>query len=354
MISWEAGLLLALLGTAALLFLTLLACNRRHRRMAARAAALEREVTRMLAVWAVRSPSQDEVDRLSGLGASDRRAVLGGLLGKLPEAPGAAAERARDALRRSRLLDHEVARLRHRSGPDRAEACRVLGRLGESEAIPLLVERLRDHDALVRREAIGALGDLGAAEAMGEVVEAIEAAGDWGNLLAVMALVRMGQGTLPRIGALLGSSRSAAMTKALLQVTGQLRAVDDPALPRSLAAHPDPQVRVEALRTLGTLGPDPASVAVCLRAMDDPEWPVRALAAWSLGRLGDGSAVSRLRQAMGDTAYWVRHHVAGAMAALGETGETALVDAVDDANPFVRDMAAQALYLRAATRGEAA
>ena len=98
---------------------------------------------------------------------------------------------------------------------------------------------------------------------------------------------------------------------------------------------------------------EPESVATCLRALDDAEWPPRALAAASLGRLGDTVAVARLRQAMGDPAYWVRHHVAEALASLGEAGETALRGAADDSTPFVRDMAAQALYLRAA-RAEAA
>jgi HEAT repeat protein len=82
--------------------------------------------------------------------------------------------------------------------------------------------------------------------------------------------------------------------------------------------------------------------------MDDPEWPVRALAAWAIGRVGDDRAIARLSLAMGDPAYWVRHHVAEAMGALGERGAAALRQGLTDQNPFVRDMAAQALYLRAA------
>jgi HEAT repeat protein len=66
-----------------------------------------------------------------------------------------------------------------------------------------------------------------------------------------------------------------------------------------------------------------------------------------LGRLRDERAVARLSRAMGDPAYWVRHHVAEAMASLGEPGAGALRRALQDANPFVRDMAAQALYMHA-------
>ena len=84
--------------------------------------------------------------------------------------------------------------------------------------------------------------------------------------------------------------------------------------------------------------------------MDDPEWPVRALAAASVGRLGDPVAVPRLERAMGDPAYWVRHHVAGALLALGPAGLEALTRAREHSNPFVRDMAAQALWLGAPER----
>ncbi len=153
---------------------------------------------------------------------------------------------------------------------------------------------------------------------------------------------------------MLEASRSPAMTKALLQVTGQLGVAADPAAVRALATHPDLEIRIEAVRTLGTIAPDVESVTVCLAAMDDPEWPARALAAWSLGRLHDGRAIPRLERAIGDTAYWVRHHAAEAMAALGEAGEAALRRRLDDANPFVRDMAAQVLFMRTLPEGGAA
>jgi len=100
-------------------------------------------------------------------------------------------------------------------------------------------------------------------------------------------------------------------------------------------------VRASWTITLGSSERSPDASAVCLDAMDDPEWPVRALAASSLGRLRDERAVPRLARAMGDPAYWVRHHVAEAMAALGEPGAEALRQGLHDANPFVRDMAAQ-------------
>ena len=351
---WELALLPALLAVAAVLVVALLLCSWWHGRQAVRTERLERTVRQLLTAWAERSPTPEELDRLAAMTAAERRVLLGCCMRELPGLEPEAQARVRDVMRRSTVLEREVARLRHRSPAHRAEACRILGRLGQHEAVPLLVERLRDPDTAVRREAIAALADLRAVEALGAVARALEAAGEWGNLLAIMSLVRMGPGSAPQFGALLESAESVAMTKALLQVTGQLGVAADPSRVRALAAHAEMEIRVEAVRALGSAAPDPESVTVCMTAMDDPEWPVRALAAWSLGRLHDERAVPRLERAMGDSAYWVRHHVAGALAELGEAGEAALTRGLGDANPFVRDMAAQALFMRSATRGEAA
>jgi len=46
--------------------------------------------------------------------------------------------------------------------------------------------------------------------------------------------------------------------------------------------------------------------------------------------------------------------IAEAMAALGEPGAEALRQGLHDANPFVRDMAAQTLFMRGLAEGEAA
>jgi len=230
------------------------------------------------------------------------------------------------------------------------------GRLGDTAVVPRLVERLYDRDPAVRREAIRALGELRAVEAVLDIADAIEGLKEWSNLLLLMALIRMGPACAPSIGALLAEpdARSPAMLKGLLQVTSRIGVATDPDVVRSLASHEDMEVRVEAVRVLGAITPDPRSGDVCLAAIDDAEWPVRAIAASSLGRLRDERALARLRQAMGDPAYWVRHHVAEAMASMEEPGAEALRDALRDANPFVRDMAAQTLFMRTLAEGEAA
>ena len=353
--SWSAGaILVALAGIAALLLATLLLVNHRHRRLESRAARVRATLGPMLAAWAGGDPAAGELEWLAGLSRSDGRTAVVLAVEALPGLGPEGAVRVREALRRSGLTAREHGRLAARTAPDRAEACRFAGRLGAAEIVPALVERLRDRDPLVRREAIRALGDLGAVEAVDAIVETIDALGEWDNLLLVMALVRLGPGIAPRVGALLADGGSPLRTKALLQVVGRHGVAADPGLVRTLAAHADPEVRVEAVRALGALPPGPETAAVCLSAMDDPAWPVRALAARSLGRIGDARAIDRLARAMGDPAYWVRHNVADAIGALGEPGATALRAALEDPNPFVRDMAAQMLFMRALADGEAA
>ena len=354
MISAGATVLAALLAIAAALLALLLLLNRVHRLAEERADRVRDAVGRMLDRWRERPAASEDLACLRGLSAGDGRTALLALLAALPDLDPDAGDRVRRALRDSRLARHGSAGLSHRSAHRRAEACRIVGRMGGTDAVPRLVERLGDADPAVRREAIRALGEVRAVETVDAIAATIEDMGEWTNLLLVMALVRMGPESAPRIGTLLGASRSPAMTKALLQVTGRIGVASDVPLVRSLAVHSDPEVRVEAVRVLGAVAPDAESYAVCLDAMDDAEWPVRALAAWAIGRVGDDRALARLEGAMGDPAYWVRHHVAEAMAALGVPGELALRRALTHDNPFVRDMATQTIFMRALLDGEAA
>jgi HEAT repeat protein len=333
-IRFEAAVLLAVTAVAAMLLATLLAINWSHRRRDAGLARL----------------------RLDDLLHAESRLELIACLGALASLDAAEADRVRDMLSLSPAGRGELGRLGHRSAARRIEACRFAGKLGDTAVVPRLVQLLRDRDPGVRREAIRALGELRAVETVPEIAGAIEGLGEWSNLLLLMALIRMGPASAPAIGALLGApgARSPAMIKGLLQVSSRIGVAADPAVIRSLASHQDPEVRVDAVRLLGSIAPDPRSGDVCLAAMDDAEWPVRAIAASSLGRLRDERSLARLARSMGDPAYWVRHHVAEAMASLGEPGAEALRRARHDANPFVRDMAAQALFMHALPEGEAA
>ncbi len=337
-------LLLALLAALVGMVIVLFLANQVQNRRAARRLCLGTELEVTLRAWSRRGADPEEVERVRSLASSDRTTLLHTCVRLMPRLDAAGAVRTRDALRHAGLFDRLIADLSHRSADRRSDACRLLGRLGCGEAIPAVLQRLEDRVPAVRRQAILALCDLRAIEALDRIVAVMDATGSWSDLLAVMAISRMGPAAAPRVGALLAAAESPALLKGLLQVTGQLGHAADPELVRRLAAHPDPEVRVEAMRTLGHIPPQTESVDVCLAAMDDAAWPTRALAARSLGRLGDPRAITRLERAMGDTAYWVRHHAGQALAGLGDPGQQALRRRLTDANPFVRDMATEMLF----------
>ncbi len=105
-----------------------------------------------------------DLDDLTPL-AENGRVVLAFLIEALPSLE-AAARTVPARPSAARRCSKRVARLGARSAVRRGEACRILGRLGQIDAIPMLVEHLRDRDPVVRREAIGALAALRAVDAL--------------------------------------------------------------------------------------------------------------------------------------------------------------------------------------------
>src|SRR5881409_717740 len=103
----------------------------------------------------------------------------------------------------------------------------------------------------------------------------------------------------------------------------RLRRVDDPALPRlaefaarlaepalrerltALAAHADPEVRIQSARGLGSF-PHRESVAALKNLVTDDAWAVRAQAVRSLGMITDVSTLPLVIDALRDNVWWVR------------------------------------------------
>src|SRR2546427_12104626 len=73
----------------------------------------------------------------------------------------------------------------------------------------------------------------------------------------------------------------------------------------ALTGHPDPEVRVQAARAIGSF-PHPDSIAALTRLAADPAWPVRAQAVRSLGMIADPATLPLVRDALHDPEWWVR------------------------------------------------
>ena len=76
-----------------------------------------------------------------------------------------------------------------------------------------------------------------------------------------------------------------------------------------------------------------------LIALRDHDWRVRAVAARSLGAIGNASAVPRLAGGLRDVRWWVRFRCGLALAQLGDDGRRALDDARRDADRYAGEMA---------------
>ena len=142
----------------------------------------------------------------------------------------------------------------------------------------------------------------------------------------------------------------------------RLRRTDDPALPRfaefaarlnepglrermtALADHADPEVRVQAARSLGTF-PHKESVAALKRLMTDDDWAVRAQAARSLGMIADQGTLGLVKAALEDSIWWVRLRAALALMRFGTAGRNALLEAETGPQPFASAVATLVLGL---------
>jgi HEAT repeat protein len=106
----------------------------------------------------------------------------------------------------------------------------------------------------------------------------------------------------------------------------------------TLHSHPDPLIRLSVARALKRHR-TPEAAELLIIALHDHDWRVRAVAARSLGTLGDASAVPRLAAGMRDVRWWVRFRCGLALARLGGQGRGALDDARRDVDRYAGEMA---------------
>ena len=143
-----------------------------------------------------------------------------------------------------------------------------------------------------------------------------------------------------------------------------LRRAADPALPRlaefavrladpalrapltALAAHRDPEVRVQAARALGHY-PHAESLAALRTLTGDPAWAVRAQAVRALGMIGatEPGTVPLIEPLLKDAEWWVRLRAGLALTRCGATGRNLLLAAETGAHPEARAVAGLVLGL---------
>ena len=238
----------------------------------------------------------------------------------------------------------------------RSVTARAIGKIGVADAavIAKLAMATTDENTRVRRWSIVALGELGPA-ASSAVLQLVDALDDQRvRSDAVTALIAIGTSALPILKGSLNDD------DIRLEVASIIRTVD-PAFAKQLGVDKpsgadlsalgialtnvdkDTAARIDAAKSLGTLGVDGATLLVAALADTDPT-VVRACSA-AFGDIG-APAVPLLLESMSHESPQVRAATAAGFAAIGTAAKDAtpnLVAALQDADRAVRHEAVKAL-----------
>ena len=252
----------------------------------------------------------------------------------------------------------------------------ALGRIGDSQAIEPLIYALRDRQWAVRESAAYALGEIGGAQAIDALISALKgdnrnvlrrssyALGRIGDPRAVQALAKALQnddrlvremaadalgkiGNVQTVGVLANAlgDKFRDVRKTAAFALGELgdQTAIDALRKRLQDKNEDFWVRKTAAFALGKIG-DPQAVEALIHVLKDKVWRVRNEAVKALGKIGNPQAVDVLIEALDDE---VREVLIGAAYALGKIGSPraidALIDALNDEDSWVRRRAVDAL-----------
>ena len=220
----------------------------------------------------------------------------------------------------------------------RAEAARRAGdiaRLGDRE---LLYTLLDDVHAAVQSDATSSLETLLDAPAVGHLLDRLPERPMAVRLQQHALLARALPLTTSALMQRLAPDASPRRLKSWIALVETLESAALFARVGSLHSHPDPLIRLSVARALKRHR-DPEAEEMLLIALRDHDWRVRAVAARSLGTLGNATAVPRLAGGLRDVRWWVRFRCGLALAQLGEEGRRALADARRDADRYAGEMA---------------
>ena len=220
----------------------------------------------------------------------------------------------------------------------RADAARRAGdiaRLGDRE---LLYTLLEDAHAAVQSKATSSLESLIDASAVGLLLDRLPERAMAVRLQQHALLARALPLTTSALMQRLSPDASPRRLKSWIALVESLSSPALLARVGTLHSHPDPLIRLSVARAL-KWHRDADAEEMLLIALRDHDWRVRAVAARSLGALGNASAVPRLAGGLRDVRWWVRFRCGLALAQLGDEGRRALADARRDADRYAGEMA---------------
>jgi HEAT repeat protein len=223
----------------------------------------------------------------------------------------------------------------------RARAVRVLAKANGAPPAAAVVRALSDPDPDVRAIAIESLPDTGGAEAVEALISSLSDPDDRVRRAAARRLASRGDDP-----ELVWSAIRMAPPTGRSEIIGSF----ERARPGSLTQvalrrlrSPEEDERVLAVEISGW-GASPGCVEAAIQALQDPAARVRHVAAEALGRLREPAAAKALGKALGDPDPEVRMGVVRALGVIDDEGVLGFqVSALNDPDPRVRQVTSQVL-----------
>jgi HEAT repeat protein len=233
-------------------------------------------------------------------------------------------------------------------GTVRLAAFKGLGRLKDAAGVPALQKGLYEEDETLRVAAAKALAEIPGDESLSALLS-VAMQDEYEQVRELVVRVigqRRVREAVPKLEGMLGAESDLVRANAALILRGLSDASSVPALLRALD---DPYYKVRSLaaHALATVAPDDPEVLASLReALQGEEVAItRVDLAWSLARCGDRSGMPVLReQLFRGNPEDVRAEAALALGEVGEAQDTPLLErAIQDKKGLVRSAAFKSL-----------
>ena len=236
------------------------------------------------------------------------------------------------------------ADLTSRNWERRLRAAENLGYLGTEHSLQPLRNALGDKVLGVRFAAAEALARLGSADRISEILTAIDVKGEVSQRRAAELILLMGPGASGPVLAILKDPTTTPNTIAIaIRVAGSLHLSETAPVLISLLSHGEMNIRLNAVRTLASIGETSSVEAIVPLALDD-DWEVRSAVMQALGKLKATGHLPVLLRGLSDGQWWVRFNAARALHNLGDLGIVALQDATEHlTDPYGRNISLQIL-----------
>ena len=242
------------------------------------------------------------------------------------------------------LLRKEEHSLTSRLWQTRLHAAERLGYLGDDTSLPALMTALRDDVVGVRFAAARSLIQHGCTDAVEPILSSLDIPGEVSQRRVAEIISSLGPRAIDSILKVMnGPGYDDSTLSIAARVSGILRSERTIPSLRHLLKHPVANVRLNAVRSLSSIG-DHAVIQDIAALGEDSSWEVRSTVMAALGKLRASENIPLLLQGLSDQEWWVRHNAGVALVLMGDQGITALKDAVDHhVDAYGRDMSRQIL-----------